>query len=146
MDKNRYATLAKLLMDGALMTALLILVIAGARLYGQVLTAKTLCTQKRLPLSFIQSQAAGAEGSIRVEPGPAGDMLCMGQGEFETRIYVLDGQLRTEFSPVGTPLSPEDSQSICAVEEFILTRQPGSIEVRVNGCLGYFCTGGIGDE
>lgn len=146
MERNRCAALSKLLMDVFLMMALLILVIFGARLYAGILSAKAANTQKRLPLSFIQSQAAGAVGDIRTAPGPAGDMLCIGQGDYETRIYALDGSLQAEFSPVGSELTPDNSLSICPVEDFTLTEESGLITVEVNGCLGYVCTGGKGDE
>lgn len=146
MEQNRCAALAKLLMDAFLMTALLILVIFGARLYAGMLDAKAANTRKRLPLSFIQSQTAGAVGEIRIAPGPGGDMLCIGQGDYETRIYALDGSLQAEFSPMGSGLTPDNSQSICPVADFTLREEAGLIAVEVDGCVGYVCTGGAGNE
>ena len=74
-------------------------------------------TQKqRSALSYIQSQTAacGGKGNIRLIDGPEG-RRCLREREsdFETRIYLYENALRTEFSRVTAEIDPNNAEKLC---------------------------------
>ena len=103
-----------------LILSLLALTAAGARLYRQALRAQEEQSRQRGALSYIQSQAAACQGQgqIRLENGPEGVMLCLREPDtdYETRIYQYENALRTEFSRQDQPVTPENSEVVCALE------------------------------
>lgn len=119
--KKRSASLYLLALYGMMTAALLILTAAGAGIYARVLQSREANTAQRLALSYVQSQASGFSGDrIRLADGPEGTMLCLREAEsdYETRIYLYGGALRTEFCPCDRGSSPESSRSICPMERF----------------------------
>ena len=89
------------LMNLLLALALLVLALAGARLYGRTLDIRRENTRLRSAVGYIQSQV-GAAGYSRValRQGPEGVMLCIPEGasDYETRIFAWEGQLYSQFA------------------------------------------------
>ena len=89
------------LMNLLLALALLVLALAGARLYGRTLDTRRENTRLRSAVGYIQSQV-GAAGYSRValRQGPEGVMLCIPEGasDYETRIFAWEGQLYSQFA------------------------------------------------
>lgn len=114
------ASLMLLLLYSLLILALLVLTVAGARLYRQALAAQTEQSRQRGALSYIQSQAAlcQGQGQILLADGPEGTMLCLHEpdSDYETRIYQYEDTLRTEFSRRDWPVTPENSEVVCALD------------------------------
>lgn len=145
---RRKAAFAQLVVYAELILALLVLTAAGAKLYGSALSARQLHSHQRLALSYLQSQALGFSGeNLQTVPGPEGDMLVLREasGEYETRIYVYDGNLRSEFSPVGSAVMPENSQTICPLGTLTLHwDSPSLLIVRADGMEAAVCSRGGG--
>lgn len=91
-------------MNLLLALALLVLALAGARLYGRTLDIRRENTRLRSAVGYIQSQV-GAAGYSRValRQGPEGVMLCIPEGasDYETRIFAWEGQLYSQFCSKG---------------------------------------------
>lgn len=120
MKEKRASSLMLLLLYSLLILALLVLTVAGARLYRQALSAHEEQSRQRGALSYIQSQASlcQGQGQIRLENGPEGDMLCLKEPDsvYETRIYQYENTLRTEFSRQDQPLMLENSEVVCPLD------------------------------
>lgn len=125
MRDNKGTSLMLLLLYGLLILALLLLTVAGARLYDQALASHKGQSRQRGALSYIQSQAALCQGAgqIRLEAGPEGPMLCLSEpdSDYETRIYQYAATLRTEFSRREQPVTPENSEAVCALDRLELS-------------------------
>ena len=77
--------------------------------------------------------AADAENAISIRTGPQGDALVLTNNEsgYETRIYLLNGQLVEELSPIGSDFLTDYAQPITEMQEFkpcFLSAQLLSIE------------------
>lgn len=131
MKEKNAGSLMLLLLYSLLILALLVLTVAGARLYSQALAAHEAESRQRGTLSYIQSQAALCQGcgQIRLEPGPEGDMLCLSEpdSDFETRIYQYESTLRTEFSRREQPVTPGNSEVVCKLDSLELCWQSGQL-------------------
>lgn len=150
MDRKQTTPVMLLLLHALLITALLLLTVAGARLYSAALNARDAHAARRLALSYIQSQTTGFSGDrVSVQPGPEGDMLVLKEadGDYETRIFLYQGSLCADFSPAGSALNPEDGQRICALESLSLQLEDGLLRITAQGNEGYvFCGGGGAHE
>lgn len=138
------------LMNLLLAAALLMLALAGARLYGRTLDIRRENTRLRSALGYIQSQV-GAAGFSRVElrQGPEGVMLCIPEGstDYETRVFAWEGQLYSQFAPKDGAVDPADSQALCEISAFSLTARGELLEIRADGKMGFaWCRGGIRNE
>ena len=100
--KRNSTSLMLLLLYALLIASLLVLTLAGAWLYSDTMDARDAHAKQRSALSYIQSQTAacGGKGNIRLIDGPEGPAVCLREPEsdFETRIYLYENALRTEFS------------------------------------------------
>ena len=98
--KRNSTSLMLLLLYALLIASLLVLTLAGARLYSDTMDARDAHAKQRSALSYIQSQTAacGGKGNIRLIDGPEGPAVCLREPEsdFETRIYLYENALRTE--------------------------------------------------
>ena len=90
--KRNSTSLMLLLLYALLIASLLVLTLAGARLYSDTMDARGAHAKQRSALSYIQSQTAacGGKGNIRLIDGPEGPAVCLREPEsdFETRIYL----------------------------------------------------------
>lgn len=144
--KRQSTSLMLLLLYAFLMAALLVLVFSGASLYADVVQSRQANANQRDALSFVQSQIAGCRTGILLKPGPEGQMLCLPEDgtEYETRIFLRDGALRTTFVPSDTPADMEAAASICPASRFSLTwRTEELLEISTDGAVGFAaCRGG----
>lgn len=108
-----------LLLYALLIASLLVLTLAGARLYSDTMDARDAHAKQRSALSYIQSQTAacGGKGNIRLIDGPEGPAVCLREPEsdFETRIYLYENALRTEFHGSrrrSTPITPKSCATL----------------------------------
>lgn len=89
--KRNSTSLMLLLLYALLIASLLVLTLAGARLYSDTMDARDAHAKQRSALSYIQSQTAacGGKGNIRLIDGPEGPAVCLRgpESDFETRIY-----------------------------------------------------------
>lgn len=138
------------LMNLLLALALLVLALAGARLYGRTLDIRRENTRLRSAVGYIQSQV-GAAGYSRValRQGPEGVMLCIPEGasDYETRIFAWEGQLYSQFAAKDAAVDLSDSQALCELSAFSLTARGALLEIRADGRTGLaWCRGGIQNE
>ena len=90
-------SLILLFLYAILILALLVLVVAGARLYSATVASRACHDNQRLALAYIQSQTAGNETQVRTADMAFGQALLLSQGEdLETVIYLYDGRLWTQ--------------------------------------------------
>ncbi len=130
-----------------LIGALLVLVLAGARLYTGMTQSREAQTARRTALSFIQTQAASARGDITLGSGPEGDMLCLRDGDYETRIYTWKGNLLAEYAPAENPVSPENAEVLCALDSLKLFRvSDNRIAIQAGEAQGQIWTAGGGED
>lgn len=127
MDKRGKTPLMLLGLYAMLILALLVLAIAGARLYGSALEQQERNDRERSALAYIQTQAAACRGSITVAPGPQGDALVLTDGDYCTTIYVFDGCLRARFGEAGAAFRPEEGEILCPMEQFRAEARSGAV-------------------
>ena len=131
-----------------LIAALLLLTVAGARLYASAVAAQTENARQRSALSFIQTQLAASAGEayIHVEEGSEGDILRISEpdGSFETAVYVYDGTLCTQMLAAGAVLSPENGEQICSMNSLSVCWESGGLlRIEADGRSAWaYCGGG----
>lgn len=141
-----------LLLYSLLILALLLLTLAGARLYSQALTRHEQLSRQRGALSYIQSQVAmyRGENQIRLESGPEGTMLCLaGQDiDYEVRIYQYESTLRTQLSRREQPVMPENSETVSKLDSLeICWVGDNLLCVTADGRQAWvWCRGGAADD
>lgn len=81
--KRNSTSLMLLLLYALLIASLLVLTLAGARLYSDTMDARDAHAKQRSALSYIQSQTAacGGKGNIRLIDGPEGPAVCLREPE-----------------------------------------------------------------
>ena len=148
--KRQSTSLMLLLLYAFLMAALLALVVSGASLYADVVQSRQANANQRDALSFVQSQIAGCRTGILLKPGPEGQMLCLPEDgtDYETRVFLHDGVLRTAFVPSDAPTDTEAAASICPASDFSLTwRTEELLEISADGAVGFAaCRKGVAYE
>ena len=116
MKKRQFTAFALPALYGMLILAMLILTAAAARCYTRVLERRDENTRQRSALSFIQTQAAasGGTGTVVLRDGPEGVAVCFGEPDhaYETRVYLYNGSLCTEFSRARTAMRTRSSMGI----------------------------------
>ena len=104
--------------------------------------------KQRSALSYIQSQTAacGGKGNIRLIDGPEGPAVCLREPEsdFETRIYLYENALRTEFSRVTAEIDPNNAEKLCDLKTFKAElSESGLLTITADGMTaGAYCDGG----
>ena len=151
MKKKQATALQLLVLYGLLIAAMLLLTIAGARCYAAVAERRSAHTQRRSAVSFLQTQAAacGGRGSVTLRDGPEGTAVCFREGgtDYETRVYLSGGALRTEFSRQDQPIEPANAEELCSADSFAAQwTHDALLEVTVDGrSAGVWCPGGGGN-
>lgn len=141
-----------LLLYSLLILALLLLTLAGARLYSQALTRHERLSRQRGALSYIQSQVAmyRGENQIRLESGPEGTMLCLAEqdSDYEVRIYQYESTLRTQLSRREQPVMPENSETVSKLDSLeICWAGDNLLCVTADGRQAWvWCRGGAADD
>ena len=141
--KRNSTSLMLLLLYALLIASLLVLTLAGARL-----DARDAHARQRSALSYIQSQTAacGGKGNIRLIDGPEGPAVCLREPEsdFETRIYLYENALRTEFSRVTAEIDPNNAEKLCDLKTFKAElSESGLLTITADGMTaGAYCDGG----
>ena len=129
-----------MLLYSALILALLVLVYAGASLYSSAVLSQQANADRRSALSFVQSQAAGCRENVRLEQGAERQILCLPEDgtEYETRIFLHDGKLRTVFVPTYAPLDSDLGDAVCPLESFALSWQSDTLlKISADGAEGF---------
>lgn len=149
MQQKQWSSMMLLALYVILIGALLVLVVSGARLYGEIIGVNTEHVDQRSALAFIQNQAAANEGGIEIKPGIEGEMLCLIEagGKYETRIYQCGGALCTQLCSVQAELNAGSGQRICEISGFALCwEREGLLRVEADGACAYvYCAGGGAD-
>ena len=146
--KRNSTSLMLLLLYALLIASLLVLTLAGARLYSDTMDARDAHAKQRSALSYIQSQTAacGGKGNIRLIDGPEGPAVCLREPEsdFETRIYLYENALRTEFSRVTAEIDPNNAEKLCDLKTFKAElSESGLLTITADGMTaGASCDGG----
>ena len=129
-----------MLLYSALILALLVLVYAGASLYSSAALSQQANADRRSALSFVQSQAAGCRVNVVLKQGSEGQILCLPEDgtDYETRIFLHDGKLRTAFVPKDLPVDADLGDVICPLESFELSWQSDCLlKISADGVEGY---------
>lgn len=151
MEKRQSTSRMLLVLYGMLIAALLVLTLAGARLYTAAVTAREAHAQQRSALAFVQSQVASCagKGNVYLMDGPEGTSLCLREPDtdYETRIYLYEGGLYSEFSRSDSAIQPENGTKICDMTSFSAEWQSDRLlEITANGMTAYACCDGGGDD
>ena len=138
--KRNSTSLMLLLLYALLIASLLVLTLAGARLYSDTMDARDAHAKQRSALSYIQSQTAacGGKGNIRLIDGPEAE------SDFESRIYLYENALRTEFSRVTAEIDPNNAEKLCDLKSFEAElSENGLLTITADGMTaGAYCDGG----
>ena len=138
--KRNSTSLMLLLLYALLIASLLVLTLAGARLYSDTMDARDAHAKQRSALSYIQSQTAACGGKGNI---PA---VCLREPEsdFETRIYLYENALRTEFSRVTAEIDPNNAEKLCDLKTFkAVLSENGLLTITADGMTaGAYCDGG----
>lgn len=140
-----------LVLYGLLIGAMLVLTLAGARLYAGAVESREASARQRSALSYLQTQAAacGGAGNIYLAQGPEGTAVCLKGAEgYVTRVYLYQGSLRTEYTREDRAMDPEQADSLCAAGSFTARWETEELLcVEADGRSAYiWCAGGGGDE
>lgn len=134
-DLNRFSPLFAMALFTVMIGCIFGLIILGSNLYSSLVQSQTQNNTIRAGLCYLSTSvhAADAENAISIRNGPQGDALVLTNSEsgYETRIYLLNGHLVEELSPIGSDFSTDDAQPITEMQEFkpcFLSAQLLSIE------------------
>ena len=134
--KRNSTSLMLLLLYALLIASLLVLTLAGMRLYSDTMDAR----------DASQAAACGGKGNIRLIDGPEGPAVCLREPEsdFETRIYLYENALRTEFSRVTAEIDPNNAEKLCDLKTFKAElSENGLLTITADGMTaGAYCDGG----
>lgn len=127
-----------------LILALLVLVVAGARLYASAVDARTSHDEQRLALAYIQSQTAGRQEQVSLQEFPFGQALLLQEGEdLETAVYFYDGALYTQLWKTTSALLPEEGDILCSLSGLdLIWETPGLLRITAGEDVGYAWCGG----
>ena len=151
MEKRQSTARMLLVLYGMLIAALLVLTLAGARFYSAAVTAREAHARQRSALAFVQNQVAACagKGNIHLTEGPEGTALCLREPDtdYETRIYLYEGGLYSEFSRRTAAIQPENGTKICSAASFLVQWQSERLlKITANGMTAYACCDGGGGD
>lgn len=125
MRERRYGLsgLLTLLIYGLFALFSLLLVVVGARVYKNIVSAGNANTQVRSSFSYVANKvrmSTRAAGTVRLEERDGIDVLVLESGieGYETRIYYYDGALREAYQAEERPFSPELGEKLMEISEF----------------------------
>ena len=150
MRKQQQTSLMMLALYAILICAMLILAVAGARLYTAAMQSKS-SNSSRNALSVVQTQisAYGGQGCAQLRPGPEGTAVCLHRqgSDYETRIYLYQGSLCTEYTRRDLDFAPQNAGQLCQLQSFEAAwQQENLICITANGQTAYaWCAGGGGN-
>ena len=142
-------SLILLFLYAILILALLVLVVAGARLYSATVASRACHDNQRLALAYIQSQTAGNETQVRTADMAFGQALLLSEGEdLQTVIYLYGGQLRTQLWRGTMNFFPEEGNVLCDLDSLEFTwENAGLLKITAGDNTGYArCGGGSGER
>ena len=150
METRRKTGILLLVLYGILIGAMLVLTLAGARLYAGAAESRETSARQRSSLSYLQTQAAacGGAGRVYLSRGPEGTAVCLRDTEeYVTRVYLYQGSLRTEYAREDRPMEPEQADSLCAADSFAAHWETEELLcVEADGrCAYIWCAGGGGN-
>lgn len=136
--------LLTLLIYGLFALFSLLLVVVGARIYRNIVSAGNANTQVRSSLSYVANKvrmSTRAAGTVRLWEQDGIEVLVLESGTegYETRIYYCDGVLREVYQAADQPFSPEMGEKLMEIPEF-------HIEETENGHLVMHTTDAAGNQ
>ena len=152
MKKQQTTSFMLLTLYGLLICGLLVLAVTGAQSYATVTEAKNKHIRERGALSFVQTQIAscGGRDNVQLRSGPEGTAVCVRETDsnYETRVYLYDGGLYTEFTRTELPMDPQNAERLCETESFTAEWENEQLlRVEADGkSASIWCPGGGGDE
>ena len=148
--KRRSTSMMLLILYGFLVSAMLLLTVAGVRCYGAASQRSNDHTARRSALSYVQTQAAACGGSVILRTGPEGNALCLREpdSDYETRIYLYEGYLCTAFTRADLPIEPEGGERLCSAAGFDAAWVGRTLlRISADGQNAYvWCPGGEGHD
>lgn len=121
-ESNRLSPLFAMALFTLMIGCIFSLIMLGSNLYSSIVTSQNRNNAMRASLSYLSTSvhAADMENAISIRSGPQGDALILTNTEsgYETRIYLLNGQLVEELSPIGSDFITENAQPITSTQEF----------------------------
>lgn len=125
MRERRHAVngLLTLLIYGIFALFSLLLVVAGARIYRNIVSVGNENTQVRSSFSYVANKvrmSTRAAGTVRLEDQAGIEVLVLETGieGYETRIYYYDGALRELYQAAEQPFAPELGEKLMEVPKF----------------------------
>ena len=150
MKNHSSAAVMLLLLHAVLILAMLALTFAGAKCYTNMLNDRNKHTRQRSALSFIQTQAVscGGRGNVILRDGPEGTAVCFREPDtaYETRIYLYNGSLCTEYSRADHPINALYADAVCFADDFSAAWESAELlSVTADGVRAdVWCPGGGG--
>ena len=119
--KRNSTSLMLLLLYALLIASLLVLTLAGARLYSDTMDARDAHAKQRSAVCLREPES-----------------------DFETRIYLYENALRTEFSRVTAEIDPNNAEKLCDLKTFKAElSENGLLTITADGMTaGAYCDGG----
>jgi len=111
---------------GLFLAGFFLLVVFGAKSYGNIVAAQNGNMETRATLSYISTSVKGSDsaGAVEIMDSEYGHVLIINDGDtgFALRIYRCNGELVEDFAASGAGLSPENSQVIGETQVFEVER------------------------
>lgn len=132
---REYGRVFTALLFALFVVTLLLVIMAGTRVYGALSDMREQTDQSRLALGLLVNsvRAVDAVDAVSVGSGPEGRSLVLTErldsGTFETRIYLYGGQVVEEYSVAGTPYMPERATPVVATATFDFSYADGLLTI-----------------
>lgn len=135
MRSRDLTKLLALLLFALFIGALLLTLVAGVRVYSQLVTDKSESDALRYANGLIVNSVKGADAfdAVLAGDGPEGRSLVLVErtdsGTFETRIYGFEGKVLQEYSPEDAPYGPENAIEVMDSQIFGFTFDGSLLQV-----------------
>lgn len=132
--KNRAALFSGLLML-VFLGILLLALFTGVTIYQHVANAQLSSDQNRLGTQVIANNIRSKDGSgmVRIGTGPEGRSLVLVEeletGNYETRIYLTNGQIVQEYAFAGAAYNPDKAVKLVDSSKFLISYDSGLVTI-----------------
>lgn len=123
--------LMALILFGVFAACVLAVLLTGARAYQRLTERDRSAFDRRTALQYIATRIRQSDvaGAVTVEDFGGVDCLCLWQGDYVTRVYCYDGQLRELFTDPQADMGPEAGEPVLEVQAVDFALREGLLTV-----------------
>lgn len=136
--KRDYGHYFTILLFFVLIISLLLAVVAGTRIYGNLRNLQSATNNTRLGVSLITNtvRTNDAVSAVAVGKGPEGNSLVLREilesGTYETRIYLYNGNIVQEYALESAVYAPDRATVIVTSDVFDFSYSNGMLTIKTS--------------